>query len=119
MSGMDGVEAMKKIRSDVKGLNHDVPMVALTANAMSSAKQKFLSEGFDGFIRKPIEIQELERVLKKLVPDNMISYVYEEDIKKKSSESKPSQGEASDEVFEFGPQDSDEVFEFGPAAEDT
>ena len=114
MSGMDGVEAMKKIRSDVKGLNHDVPMVALTANAMSSAKQMFLSEGFDGFISKPIEIQELERVLKKLVPDNMISYVYEEDIKKKSSESKPSQGEASDEVFEFGSGEaSEEVFEFG------
>ena len=48
MSGMDGVEAMKRIRTDVSGLNGSIPIVALTANAMSSAKQMFLSEGFDG-----------------------------------------------------------------------
>ena len=38
MGGMDGVEAMKKIRGDVAGLDNNVPIVALTANAMSSAK---------------------------------------------------------------------------------
>lgn len=74
MGNMDGVEAMKKIRSDVKGLNRDVPVVALTANAMSSAKQMFLSEGFDGFVSKPIEIEELERTMKKVLPDNAITY---------------------------------------------
>ena len=75
MGGMDGVEAMKKIRSDVKGVNHETPMIALTANAMSSAKQMFLSEGFDGFVSKPIEIEELERTIRKVLPKNLISYV--------------------------------------------
>ncbi len=75
MSGMDGVEAMKRIRTDVAGLNGSVPVIALTANAMSSAKQMFLSEGFDGFVSKPIEIEELERVLKQVLPKSAISFV--------------------------------------------
>lgn len=80
MSGMDGVEAMKKIKADVTGLNRDVPIIALTANAMSSAKQMFINEGFDGFVSKPVEIEELERVLKKTLPKSAITY---EDLSKK------------------------------------
>ncbi len=75
MSGMDGVEAMKRIRTDVAGLNGSIPVVALTANAMSSAKQMFLSEGFDGFVSKPVEVEELERVLRQVLPKSAISYV--------------------------------------------
>lgn len=74
MGGMDGVEAMKRIRTDVAGLNGAIPIVALTANAMSSAKQMFLAEGFDGFVSKPIEIDELERVLKQVLPKSAISF---------------------------------------------
>ena len=73
MSGMDGVEAMKRIRADVSGKNSETPIVALTANAMSSAKQMFLSEGFDGFVSKPIEIEELERVMKQVLPKSAIT----------------------------------------------
>ena len=40
MGGMDGVEAMKRIRADVAGKNGEVPIVALTANAMSSRLEK-------------------------------------------------------------------------------
>ena len=75
MSGMDGVEAMKRIRTDVAGLNGSIPVVALTANAMSSAKQMFLSEGFDGFVSKPVEVEELERVLRQVLPKSAITYV--------------------------------------------
>jgi response regulator RpfG family c-di-GMP phosphodiesterase len=74
MGGMDGVEAMKKIRADVSGKNGEVPIVALTANAMSSAKQMFLAEGFDGFVSKPIETEELERVLRQVLPKSMVTY---------------------------------------------
>lgn len=74
MSGMDGVEAMKRIRTDVSGLNASIPIVALTANAMSSAKQMFLAEGFDGFVSKPVETEELERVLKVVLPTKSITY---------------------------------------------
>ena len=74
MGGMDGVEAMKRIRADVAGKNGEVPIVALTANAMSSAKQMFLSEGFDGFVSKPIETDELERVMRQVLPKALVTY---------------------------------------------
>lgn len=74
MGGMDGVEAMKRIRSDVAGKNGETPIVALTANAMSSAKQMFLAEGFDGFVSKPIETDELERVMRQVLPKSMVTY---------------------------------------------
>ncbi len=86
MGGMDGVEAMKRIRSDSFGLANNIPIVALTANAMSSAKQMFLSEGFDGFVSKPIEIEELERVLKQVLPKSSISYEFDDEEDKNAAE---------------------------------
>lgn len=74
MPGMDGVEAMKLIRSDPHRARGDLPIVALTANAVSTAKEMFLSEGFDGFVSKPIELVELERVLKKVLPASAITF---------------------------------------------
>lgn len=73
MPGMDGVEAMKHIRANKVRGQSDVPIVALTANAVSTAKEMFLSVGFDGFVSKPIELVELERVLKKVLPRSIIT----------------------------------------------
>ncbi|MCR4779778.1 MAG: response regulator [Ruminiclostridium sp.] len=75
MPGMDGVEAMKRIRSDPSRLRSDLPMIALTANAVSTAKEMFLAAGFDGFVSKPIELMELERVMKKVLPKSVVTYV--------------------------------------------
>ena len=64
MPGMDGVECMHRIRV----LDADTPertrFIALTANASSTAREMFLSEGFDAFLAKPIERMELMSVLK-------------------------------------------------------
>ncbi|MCR4763457.1 MAG: response regulator [Lachnospiraceae bacterium] len=74
MPEMDGVEAMKHIRADAGKRGSEMVIIALTANAVSSAREMFLSEGFDGFVPKPIEISELERVLKRELPKSMIRY---------------------------------------------
>ena len=74
MPGMDGIEAMKMIRSDKTGKRSDLPIVALTANAVSTARSMFIAEGFDGFVSKPIELIELERVLKNVLPKSAITY---------------------------------------------
>ena len=68
MPGMDGIEAMKLIRANNAKENIDVPIVALTANAVSTARETFISVGFDGFVSKPIELVELERVLRRVLP---------------------------------------------------
>ncbi|MBO4396744.1 MAG: response regulator [Eubacterium sp.] len=93
MPGMDGVEAMKRLRIECGRQNRVVPIVALTANAVSSAKEMFLREGFDGFVSKPIEILELERVLKHVLPKDSIRY---EERKQSNSD-----------VLEFSPRISE------------
>ena len=55
LPGMNGIEAMKRMRE--KGKRG--PMVALTAYAMKGDPERFLAEGFDGFIAKPVRISEV------------------------------------------------------------
>jgi len=71
MPEMDGVEATQKIRS-LGGHNSGVPIIALTANAVSGAKEMFLKNGFNGFLSKPIDIQSLSSCLVKWLPQNLI-----------------------------------------------
>ena len=78
MPGMDGVEAMKRIRSLKQGRS-EMAIVALTANTVSSARDMFMKEGFDGFVGKPIETMELERTLKNVLPKKLIRYVEQDD----------------------------------------
>ena len=63
MPGMDGVEAAHRIRDLLRGTGRRTRIIALTANAVSGAREMFLREGFDGFVAKPIERKELERTL--------------------------------------------------------
>ncbi len=81
MPGMDGVETMKRLRANAAKERKELCIVALTANAASSAKEMFMSEGFDGFIPKPIELIDLERVLKHVLPKSAIAYVNDTDEK--------------------------------------
>lgn len=74
MPQMDGVETVRRIKLET-GLNRqDTFFVALTANAVSTAREMFISEGFDGFVSKPIVLPELERVLKSVFPASVITY---------------------------------------------
>ncbi|MCR5733275.1 MAG: response regulator [Lachnospiraceae bacterium] len=69
MPEMDGVEAMKKIKSVGSDLGKAAVVVALTANAVSGAREMFIREGFDGFIAKPINTADFERVMLRVLPD--------------------------------------------------
>ena len=71
MPGMDGVEAMKQIRSIQDGPNSNTPIYVLTANAVAGAKEMYIEEGFDGFISKPIVYAELEAAISATIPDEM------------------------------------------------
>ncbi|MCI8803566.1 MAG: response regulator [Oscillibacter sp.] len=74
MPGFDGVETLKKIRKLRDGMYQDLPVIALTANTVSGAREMFRSEGFTEFVPKPIERTVLERVLRKVLPKNCIQY---------------------------------------------
>ena len=62
MPRMSGVETLQKLKENP---NFSIPVIALTANAISGMKEKYLSEGFDDYLSKPIDKKELERVILK------------------------------------------------------
>ena len=59
MPFMDGVEATDAIRKREKATGDHIPIVAMTAHAMSGDQQRFLQSGMDGYISKPVRPQEL------------------------------------------------------------
>ena len=69
MPEMDGVEAMQKIKAVAADMDKKAVVVALTANAVSGAREMFINEGFDGFIAKPINITDFERVMLRVLPE--------------------------------------------------
>ena len=71
MPELDGVETTHIIRRLHEEYN-DVPIIALTANAMEEMRSKFLTEGMNDFIAKPIEMHILARILLKWLPDDKI-----------------------------------------------
>ena len=64
MPNKNGSEAMFAI----KKFNEDIAIIALTANAVSGDREKYINEGFDDYIAKPIDNNELLLVLKKYLP---------------------------------------------------
>ena len=72
MPELDGVETFKLLRSDSANLNLDTPVVVLTANAMSGAKEQYLEEGFDAFLAKPIVPEDLEHMLADMLPKELL-----------------------------------------------
>lgn len=72
MPEMDGVEAMKQIRKAAEELDKEIIIIALTANAVSGAREMFIREGFDGFIAKPINTTDFERVMLRELPESKI-----------------------------------------------
>ncbi len=74
MPGFDGVETLKQLREMNNGMYQDLPVVALTANTISGAREMFRNEGFTEFIPKPIERTVLERVLHKVLPEECVQY---------------------------------------------
>jgi len=82
---MDGVEATSEIRKLGEKYKR-LPIIALTANAVQGAKEMFLSNGFDGFISKPIDIQEMYRILKEWLPLEKLEIKKEETREKAEQE---------------------------------
>ena len=66
MPEMDGTETMGRIREDV--LNRETPVICLTADAVSGAREKYLAAGFTDYLTKPIDGGSLEEMLMRYLP---------------------------------------------------
>ena len=72
MPGMDGIEtlaAMKKIKNNP---NASTPVISLTANAISGAKEQYITAGFNDYLTKPINYTALEDLIMNYLPDEKI-----------------------------------------------
>jgi len=57
LAGIDGVEALERMRQNERTAS--IPVLALTAQAMSGDRERFLEAGFDGYLSKPVDVVEL------------------------------------------------------------
>ncbi len=62
MPEMDGIETLHELKK-IDGFN--TPVIVLTADAIVGVKEKYLNEGFDDYLSKPIDVKELNQLLKK------------------------------------------------------
>ncbi len=62
MPKMSGVQTLQKLKELP---NYNIPTVALTANALSGMREQYIAKGFDDYLAKPIEKEELDKILAK------------------------------------------------------
>ena len=65
MPEMDGLEVLQRLKSMDNNLSITAPVIALTANAIVGARENYMKAGFNNYLSKPIDYNELEAVLKK------------------------------------------------------
>lgn len=84
MPVMDGMETLKHIREMENPDCSRIPVIALTANAISGVRSMYLEAGFDAYLSKPIVGGALEAILCKYIPREKIRFVEEEDTENAS-----------------------------------
>ena len=94
MPKMDGKETLKKMKEE-HCLDRGTKVIALTANAIEGAREDYLSAGFDDYLSKPVELDQLEDILRKWLPDSVIK-------KKLQNRENPA---GDEEMFEFYPEE--------------
>ena len=73
MPEMDGVETLKCIKEE--RLAEGIPIIALTANAVSGAREMYFDYGFSDYLSKPISGRRLEAAIQQWLPEDMIRIV--------------------------------------------
>ncbi|MCH5289476.1 MAG: response regulator [Treponema sp.] len=77
MPDMDGVETLHALQGLADSKNAGVPCIALTANAISGAREYYLSEGFTDYLSKPIDSAKLEKMLRTYLPADKVRLTQE------------------------------------------
>lgn len=74
MPNMDGIEALQISKTMEKNKCREVPVIALTANAIVGAREMYLDAGFDDYLSKPVRIDELCEILTEYIPVSKKKY---------------------------------------------
>ena len=68
MPGLDGIDTLQEMRRRENGCAREVPVIALTANAVTGAREMYLEAGFADFLAKPVKPEKLEKMLMDILP---------------------------------------------------
>ena len=71
MPEKDGVETFKELKSDYPERINGVPVIMLTANAISGVEEEYLNIGFDGYLSKPIDRSVLIKCISDRLPNKI------------------------------------------------
>ena len=80
MPNMDGVQCLERMRQMKDHPNVNTKVIALTANAVSGARDFYLSHGFDDYLSKPIQGEKLEQLLCQYLPPQFLKVPEEESV---------------------------------------
>ena len=83
MPYMDGIETLNNIRQTKDSPNINTPVIVLTANAVSGAKEMYLEEGFIDYMSKPIQGKKLEEKIVQYLPDDKYVMIEYDEMEKK------------------------------------
>lgn len=72
MPGLDGIETLQEMRRRENG-GKEVPVIALTANAVTGAREMYLEAGFADFLAKPVKPEKLEKMLMDMLPSEKVN----------------------------------------------
>ena len=72
MPGIDGIETLQKMKTLPGNLNHNTPVISLTANAISGARQQYIDAGFQDYLTKPIDSEKLETTIIEYLPEQKV-----------------------------------------------
>ena len=97
MPVMNGIETFRKMRQE-KILDKKTKVIMLTASAIAGMREKYLKEGFDDYLSKPIDVSELEGMLAKYLPSDIVKYEQENAPQKVESSESETVETAAEEV---------------------
>lgn len=78
MPGKDGIETLHELKKQESGPNRNTPVICLTANAISGAREQYIEAGFNDYLTKPIDTDKLEEMLLTYLPQEKMQEAGEE-----------------------------------------
>ena len=89
MPGMDGIETLQAMKELDDNKCADTPVISLTANAISGAREEYIAAGFKDYLTKPINSAALENMLMKYLPPDLVKISEDENISEVAEENLP------------------------------
>lgn len=116
MPGIDGIETLHRLRYE--HICDDTPVIALTANAVSGAREEYRKMGFDDYLSKPVDVVLLENMLKKYIPQELVHVVEKNAVQGENAHVDESAVQGENAHVDGGTEYDENVYEASGVARD-